>query len=155
MAHFAKIGMNGKIIQVLTCGNDVNQDANGVENEHFGKQFLEDTHNWPKEMWIQTSFNTRGGKHYNSDGTLSDNQSKALRGNYAGIGFTYDDENDIFMPPKPFPSWVKDVATASWKSPIGDAPDLTEEQINDATKIYHYTWNEDTQSWVLGFDPKA
>jgi hypothetical protein len=149
MAHFAKLGMNGKVIQVLTCSDSVNQDGNGIENENFGKQFLEDIHNWPKEMWIQTSYNTRGGKHYNFDGTLSADQSKALKGNFAGIGFTYDDENDIFMPKKPYPSWVKDVASASWKSPVGDAPALTEEQINDTNNLYEYKWDEENSTWNL------
>jgi hypothetical protein len=62
------------------------------------------------------------------------------------MGYTWDEDNNIFLPKKPFNSWVKDVATASWKSPIGDAPALTEEQ---KTALSYYSWNEAGQSWDL------
>ena len=102
-------------------------------------------------MWIQTSYNTKTNKYYNLDGSEGD-QSKKLRGNYAGIGFTWDEENQIFWPRKPYASWVKDMSTATWKSPIGDAPALTAEQQsqNEATThMWEYDWNEDNQSWDL------
>ena len=145
MAHFAKLGSNSKIIQVLTLNNEDMLNADGVEDESVGQQYLERHNNWPAQMWIQTSYNTRGGKHYKSDNTLSDDQSKALRGNYAGIGYIWDEDNNLFYPKKPYPSWVLNTTTASWHSPIGDAPDdLTDEEKAARTT---YVWNEDGQSW--------
>ena len=138
MAHFAKLGANGKIIQVLTLNNSDMLNADGVEDEAVGQQYLELHNNWPAQMWIQTSYNTSGNQHKNG-GT-------AFRGNYAGIGYEWDEDNQIFWPKKPFASWVKDTTTASWKSPIGDAPALTEEEI--AANKY-YVWNEEGQSWDL------
>ena len=75
-----------------------------------------------------------------------------FRGNYAGIGYTWDEDNEIFWPKKPYASWVKHIATASWKSPIGDAPALTQEQQDQNTAGTHrwgYNWNEETQAWDL------
>jgi len=107
-------------------------------------------------MWIQTSYNTQGNQHKNG-GT-------PLRGNYAGIGYTWDEDNNIFWPPKPgdangtFTSWVKNTTDAKWQSPIGDAPALTAEQEaqntpadenTPATHRWHYVWNEANQSWDL------
>ena len=151
MAHFAKLGANGKVIQVLTCDNEVMKDANGNEIEALGQQWLEAHNNWPAQMWIQTSYNTSNNEHKSGD------NSKAFRGNYAGIGYEWDEDNEIFWPKKPFASWVKDTATASWKSPIGDAPALTAEQTsqNEAdTHEWRYVWNEEGQSWDL-IDDKA
>jgi hypothetical protein len=138
MAHFAKLGANGKVIAVLTLNNSDMLNASGVEDETVGQQYLELHNNWPAQMWIQTSYNTQGGQH-KSGGT-------PFRGNYAGIGYSWDEDDQIFWPKKPFTSWVKDVATASWKSPIGDAPALTEEQ---RTANSYYQWNEAGQSWDL------
>ena len=59
MAHFAKLGANGKVIQVLTMDNDKMLNADGVEDESVGQQWLETHNNWPAQMWIQTSYNTR------------------------------------------------------------------------------------------------
>ena len=146
MAHFAKIGFNGKVLQVLTLDNKYMLNADGIEDEKVGQQYLQQHNNWSAEMWIQTSYNTGANKHSSGD------NSKAFRGNYAGIGFTWDEDNQIFWSKKPYPSWVKDIATASWKSPIGDAPTLTAEQIsqNEAgTNDWVYNWNEDEQSWDL------
>ena len=146
MAHFAKLGANGKVIQVLTMDNDKMLNADGVEDETVGQQWLEFHNNWPAQMWIQTSYNTVQNKH------LSGDDSKSFRGNYAGIGYTWDEDNQIFWPKKPYASWVKDIATASWKSPIGDAPALTAEQTsqNEAgTHMWGYDWNESGQSWDL------
>jgi hypothetical protein len=143
MAHFAKLGINGKVIAVLTLNNSDMLNASGVEDESVGQQYLETHNNWAAQLWIQTSYNTRNAKYYNQDGSEGD-QSKAFRGNYAGIGYTWDEDNNIFLPKKPYASWVKDVSTASWKSPIGDAPALTEEQ---KTAMSYYQWNESEQSW--------
>ena len=151
MAHFAKLGANGKVIQVLTMDNDKMLNADGVEDETVGQQYLETHNNWPAQMWIQTSYNTASNKHSSGD------DSKAFRGNYAGIGYEWDEDNNIFWPKKPFASWVKNTSDASWHSPIGDAPDLTAEQIsqNEAgTHSWGYGWNEEGQSWDLT-DSKA
>jgi hypothetical protein len=93
MAHFAKLGANGKVIQVLTLDNKDMLNADGVEDEAVGQQYLELHNNWPAQMWIQTSYNTAGNQHKNG-GT-------AFRGNYAGIGYTWDEDNQIFWPKKP------------------------------------------------------
>ena len=137
MAHFAKIGLNSKVIQVLTFNNSDMLNADGVEDESVGQAHLEKHSNWPAEKWIQTSYNTYGGVH-----TLG---GTPLRGNYAGIGYTWDEDNNIFYPKKPYASWVLNTTTASWHSPIGDAPDdLTDEEKAAGT---HYVWNEDTKAW--------
>ena len=144
MAHFAKIGANGKVIQVLTLDNKDMLNADGVEDESEGQQYLEKHNNWAAQMWILTSYNTSGNKHSSGD------DSKAFRGNYAGIGYEWDEDNQIFWTKKPYPSWVKHIASASWKSPIGDAPELSAEKQaqNDAgTHRWGYSWNEDNQSW--------
>jgi hypothetical protein len=144
MAHFAKIGMNGKVIAVLTMDNDKMLNADGVEDESVGQQWLEQHNNWPAPMWIQTSYNTSGNKH-NLGGT-------PFRGNYAGIGMIWDEDNQIFWPKKPYASWVKNTTEARWQSPIGDAPALTAEQTsqNEAgTNMWRYNWNESAQSWDL------
>ena len=144
MAHFAKLGTNNKVIQVLTFDNKDMLNADGVEDEAVGQQYLERNNNWPAQMWIQTSYNTVGNQHRNG-GT-------AFRGNYAGIGYTWDEDNQIFWPKKPHASWVKDISTASWKSPIGHAPALTQEQQDQTTAGTHrwgYNWNEETQAWDL------
>ena len=139
MAHFAKLGSNSRIIQVLTLDNKDMLNADGVEDESVGQQYLERHNNWPAQMWIQTSYNTQGGKHKSGD------DSKALRGNYAGIGYIWDEDNNLFYPKKPYASWVLNTTTASWHSPIGDAPDdLTDEEKAASTR---YVWNEDGKSW--------
>ena len=152
MAHFAKLGANGKVIQVLTMDNDKMLNADGVEDETVGQQWLETHNNWPAQMWIQTSYNTYSNQHKSGD------NSKALRGNYAGIGYEWDEDNQIFWPKKPYPSWVKNTTTAEWNSPLGDAPELTAEQIsqNEAnTNRWEYVWDEsayqadNTAGWIL------
>ena len=137
MAHFAKLGSNSKVIQVLTLNNGDMLNADGVEDETVGQQYLERHNNWPAQMWIQTSYNTSSGTH--KDG------GTPLRGNYAGIGYTWDEDNNIFYGKKPYASWVLNTTTASWHSPIGDAPDdLTDEEKAANT---HYVWNEGTGAW--------
>ena len=140
MAHFAKLGANGKVIQVLTLDNKDMLNADGIEDETVGQQYLEHHNNWPAQMWIQTSYNTINNTHNSGD------NSKAFRGNYAGIGFEWDEDNQIFWSKKPYPSWVKNISTASWESPIGNAPELTEEE---KTAGKYYVWNEANQSWDL------
>ena len=137
MAHFAKLGSNSKVIQVLALDNKDMLNADGVEDESVGQQYLERHNNWPAQMWIQTSYNTSQGTH-NSGGT-------PLRGNYAGIGHIWDEDNNIFYHKKPYASWVLNTTTATWHSPIGNAPDdLTGEEEEAGT---HYVWNEGTGVW--------
>jgi hypothetical protein len=137
MAHFAKISDTSKVLTVLTLDNKDMLNADGVEEETVGQQYLEKHNNWPAEKWIQTSYNTSRGTH--KDG------GTPLRGNYAGIGYTWDEDNNIFYGKKPYPSWVLNTTTATWHSPIGDAPDdLTDEEKAAFTS---YVWNEGTGAW--------
>jgi hypothetical protein len=144
MAHFAKINTNKEVLAVLTLDDKDMLNTSGVPEEIIGQQYLEKHNNWPAELWIQTSYNTVSNIHL-LGGT-------PFRGNYAGIGYTWDEVNQIFWTQKTYPSWVKDITTATWKSPIGDAPALTQEQINQNTAnthIWTYNWNETNQSWDL------
>ena len=144
MAHFAKIGFNSKVLTVHVIDNGDMLNADGVEDETVGQQYLETHSNWPAQMWIQTSYNTSHGTH-KLGGT-------PLRGNYAGIGHIWDEDNNIFHSKKPFPSWILNTTTADWHSPIGDAPALTEEQLSQGiagTHNWDYDWNEGGQSWDL------
>ena len=134
MAHFAKLGSNSKVISVLTLDNKNMLNADGVEDESVGQYYLEQHNNWPAQMWIQTSYNTAGGIH-KLGGT-------PFRGNYAGIGSTWDEDNNIFYGKKPFASWVLNTTDALWHSPIGDAPDLGAE-----SETHLYKWNESNKSW--------
>ena len=135
MASFAKIGLNGKVIEVLSVVNEVLHDANGVEQESIGIDFLTKLTGWA--IWKQTSYNTHGGVH--------DNGGTPLRKNHAGIGYTYDEDRDAFIPPKPFPSWVLNEDTCRWEAPIPE-PELTQEQIDNNN---YYIWNETNQTWEL------
>jgi hypothetical protein len=118
MAHYAKV-LDGKVIKVIKAEAD------------FFDSFIDDT---PGE-WIQTSYNTRGNIHYGPDGNPDD--GVALRGNYAGIGYVYDKENDVFYSEKPFASWSMNVNMWAWEAPI---PMPTDDK--------HYMWNEASASWV-------
>ena len=133
MAHFAKLGANGKVIQVLTLNNDDMLNADGVEDEAVGQQYLEQHNNWPAQMWIQTSYNTAGGQHKNG-GT-------PFRGNYAGIGYTWDEDDQIFWPKKPHASWTKNISTASWDAPI-TYPSVTDDGADPVVWFYNIYWNE-------------
>ena len=133
MAHFAKLGSNGKVIQVLTLNNSDMLNADGVEDEAVGQQYLETHNNWPAQMWIQTSYNTSGGQH--RDG------GTAFRGNYAGIGYTWDEDNEIFWPKKPYASWTKNTSTASWDAPI-TYPTITDDAEDPVVWNWSITWNE-------------
>tara|TARA_R110002126_G_scaffold143128_1_gene289277 strand:+ start:1067 stop:1543 length:477 start_codon:yes stop_codon:yes gene_type:complete len=138
MAHFAKISNDNTVLTVLVVEDKNCLNANGVEEELIGQQYLEQHNNWPANQWIQTSINTIKNTH-RLGGT-------PFRGNAAGIGHEWDSVNQIFWHEKPsvFNSWVKDISTASWVSPIGEAPTLTfEERLTD-----YYSWDEDNLTWV-------
>ena len=121
MAHYAKV-LDGIVTTVIVAEAD------------FFDTFVDDS----PGTWVQTSYNTRGGVHYkpNSD-TPSDDQSKALRKNFAGTNWIYDEDKDMFSPPQPYPSWTIDDTTGFWKAPTA--------QPDDGNK---YGWNESTKSWT-------
>ena len=152
MAHFAKISETHEVLTVHVVNNSDILNVDGVEDETVGQSYLEQHSNWPANLWIQTSYNTINNTH------LSGDNSKAFRGNYAGIGYTWDEDSNIFWPKKPHASWVKHIESAGWKSPIGDAPTLTDEQEaqniavdenNLPINFWVYNWNETNQSWDL------
>ena len=121
MGHYAKV-TDGIVQQVI------------VAEAEFFNTFVDSS---PGE-WIQTSYNTRGGVHYKPDSNEpSEDQSKALRKNYAGLGFSYDRVRDAFIPPKPYASWVLNEDTCLWDAPT---PMPTDDKM--------YTWDEATTSWV-------
>ena len=135
MAHYAKLGINSKVIGVHVVDNKDILNADGIEDEEVGRQYLERIHGWP--LWRKTSYNTRGIKHISGD------NSKAFRGNYAGIGYIYDEDNDMFLPKKPFSSWILNTSEARWESPVGDAPELSEAE----RTTHRYDWDEANGSW--------
>jgi hypothetical protein len=128
MASFAKIGLNNKVIEILSVVNEVLHDANGVEQEAIGIDFLTKLTGYP--VWKQTSYNTHGGVHNNG--------GIPLRKNHAGIGYTYDEDRDAFIPPKSFNSWVLNEDTCIWEAPVAMP-------INENI----YTWNESTLTWDI------
>ena len=140
MAHFAKLGVNGKVIAVHGLDNDQMLNADNQEDESVGQQRLQQIHGWPAAMWIQTSYNTRGNKYYNEDGSEGD-QAKKLRGNYAGIGYTYDEDNDMFFSPQPHASWSKNTSTAQWQAPI-TYPSVVDDGQDPVVWEYSIYWNE-------------
>ena len=107
MSHFAKIE-NGLVTQVIVAEQDFIDTQEGT--------------------WVQTSYNTRGNQHP---------EGRPLRGNYAGIGYTYDQTNDVFYAPQPYASWTLDNATWTWQAPT---PMPTDGKM--------YGWDESTQSWL-------
>ena len=138
MAHFAKLDINNVVLSVVVVANSNTTNPEGIEDEDIGIKFLEKITGWP--LWKKTSYNTKNGKYYNQDGSEGD-QSKTYRGNYAGAGLVYDQNNNIFIPQKPFPSWNLNISTASWEAPIP----IPKTQTNGTKDLYN--WNESLQSW--------
>tara|TARA_R110000822_G_scaffold75345_2_gene181258 strand:+ start:178 stop:618 length:441 start_codon:yes stop_codon:yes gene_type:complete len=141
MASFAKIGLNSKVIEVLSVHNNELLDSNGVEQEVNGIDFITKLTGW--SIWKQTSYNTHGGVHL-LGGT-------PFRKNHASIGYTYNEDKDAFIPPKPFNSWILNETTCLWKAPISK-PEFTAEQESQNTAETHYwcyVWNETTTAWDL------
>ena len=118
MAHFARV-KNGWVHEVIVAEQSF---IDGIQHNTDGN-------------WIQTSYNTNRGKHY-TEGVLSDDQSKALRKNYASKGMIYDRDRDAFYDPQPFPSWTLNEDSCVWEAPTAYPSDE-----ND------YNWNEETKSW--------
>jgi hypothetical protein len=125
MASFAKIGLNNKVIEVLSVHNNELLDSNGVEQEVNGIDFLTKLTGW--SIWVQTSYNNN------------------FRKNHAAIGYTYDEDRDAFIPKKPYNSWTLNETTCQWEAPVA-RPELTQEQINNKS---YYTWNEINQNWDI------
>jgi hypothetical protein len=117
MAYFAKIDSNNIVQEVVSINNN-ELLQNGVENETKGINFCKSLFGQDTN-WVQTSYNTKAGKHYLSDGvTLSQTQEKALRKNYANIGYIYNSQIDGFTPPQPIdPSLVLNTSTGLWEPP--------------------------------------
>tara|TARA_Y100001972_G_scaffold19616_1_gene22538 strand:- start:4692 stop:5201 length:510 start_codon:yes stop_codon:yes gene_type:complete len=144
MAHFAKIGLNNKVMTVTVVADTDCQAADGSEIEDVGVSFLENLTGWP--IWKKTSYNTHGNKYYNDDGSLASDQSKAYRGNFATVGSVWDDDAELFYPPKVYSSWTKDPSNATWKSPV-TYPSTTTYTVGSDTKNYNIGWNENLQRW--------
>ena len=119
MSHFAKVE-DGIVTKVLV-----------VEQEFIDTGALGDAN-----QWIQTSYNTCGGKHYDPVSREEDSGTP-LRKNYAGIGYTYDSVKDAFYSPQPYPSWTLDEDTCLWEAPVA---------LPDDDK--RYSWDEDTTAWI-------
>ena len=128
MAHFAKIGLDGKVIEVVAVHNNELLDSNGIEQESIGIDFL--TKLLGSSSWKQTSYNTYGGVHNNG--------KTPLRKNYASIGYEYDETRDAFIPPKPFNSWILNEDTCLWEAPVAYPNDITKD----------YIWDENTLNWI-------
>jgi len=129
MAHYVTLDENNIVI---SGGPGIDEDIllEGLEPELFYGNIV-------GKVVKRTSYNTRGGIHYQSDNnTPSENQTKAFRKNYASIGYYYDELRDAFIPPKPFPSWILNENTCLWGSPVPYP--------NDGKM---YTWNEDILNW--------
>ena len=118
MASFAKIGLNSKVIEVLSVNNEVLKDSNGIEQESIGIDFLTKLTGYP--LWKQTSYNNN------------------IRKNFAGIGYTYDETRDAFIPSKPFNSWILNENTCLWEAPVAIPDDENE-----------YIWNESIVNWQV------
>jgi hypothetical protein len=145
MSHFAKVE-NGIVTQVIV-----------IEQEQLN------TGNWgDPSLWIQTSYNTRGNVHYLPN-SWTPSGNTAFRGNYAGVGMIYDKENDVFYMPQPYPSWVLDKSSWTWKPPIKMPEVITPPIEVDGVTVpgipkTFYNWDEETLSWKeyitpLGYVP--
>ena len=119
MAHFAKIGIDNIVTNVIVVNNEDVLDENNVEQEALGIDFIHNLYNDDTTVWVQTSYNNN------------------FRKNYAGIGYTYDETNDVFYAPQPYPSWTLNNTSWIWEAPT-PYPDDDE----------HYTWDEDTLNWI-------
>ena len=117
MAHFAKLNSNNIVEKVIVVSNDIEI------NEQAGIDFINNLYG-TNDIWKQTSYNNR------------------IRKNFAGIGYTYDEIRDAFIPPKPFNSWILNEDTCLWESPI-DMP------TNELEENEYYYWNESIINWEI------
>jgi len=116
MAHFAKIGLNSKVIEVIKVNNEVLRDADGIEQETISIDFLTKLTGWA--IWKQTSYNSN------------------IRKNYAGKGYIYDEDRDAFIPKKPYPSWILNETTCVYESPVAKPDDGNEYNWNESTQSW-------------------
>ena len=119
MAYFAKLGTGNIVEQVISINNAVITDANGVEQEQLGNDFINKLYN-TRDVWKQTSYNGN------------------IRKNFAGVGYKYDQTRDAFIPKKPYNSWTLNETTCQWEAPVVKPDDEN-----------RYTWNETNQIWDL------
>jgi hypothetical protein len=118
MAHFAELDTNNVVTRVIVVGNPDCLDENGQESEAAGIAFCQSLFG-ADTRWVQTSYNGN------------------MRGNYAAVGYTYDEQLDAFIPIKPYPSWVLNEITITWEAPV---PMPSDGQV--------YVWDEANQAWV-------
>ena len=130
MAHFAELDENNIVQRVIVVHNNELLDEQGIESEVKGIQFCTSLFG-ENTRWKQASYNTIGGKHLLN--------KTAFRKNYPGIGYTYDESRDAFIPPKPFNSWILNETTCLWESPV-PFPEVDNN---------NYFWNEENQSWDI------
>jgi len=166
MAHFAKLSEDNIVLSVeVVADADTTNDQN-IEDELTGITFLQGVHGWTN--WKKCSYNTHGGKYYNSDGTLASDQTKAFRKNYPGIGYTYNSSLDMFVSPKPegMTSWVMDEDIGSWKPPVDhpttevygenipltlgwDEANLRWTATDNQDPQQSYRWDSENLSWII------
>jgi len=129
MAHYAFLNMQNIVTEVIVGKDETDGPTNW--EMHYG--------NFREQVCKRTSYNTKGGVYYDPQtGEPAEDQSKAFRKNYAGIGYTYDESRDAFIPPKLFDSWELNENSCLWEAPIPYPEDGNK-----------YIWNEETQNWDL------
>ena len=132
MAHFAELNENNEVLKVIVVDNNDTSNSDGEEIELIGISFLKGLFGFDTK-WKQTSYNGN------------------FRVRYAGVGYSYDETLDAFVPPKPYESWILNPTTADWEAPITQ-PELTQEQDESG---YYYYWDEtsyqqdNTTGWIL------
>lgn len=122
MAHFAELNENNKVIRVVVVENYCILNENNEESEELGISYLNNLYN-ENLNWKQTSYNNN------------------FRNVFGGPGFSYDETLDAFISPKPYPSWILNETTITWKAPVPEPTDVPEGS--------YYEWNEEEQSWEL------
>jgi len=123
MAYFAKLGKGNIIENIISINNAVITDANGIEQEQLGNDFINKLYN-TRDVWKQTSYNNN------------------IRKNYAGVGYQYDQTRDAFIAPKPFNSWILNEDTCIWEAPVAIPTTTLEEN-------QYYSWNESIINWEV------
>ena len=123
MAYFAKLGTGNIVENVISINNTVITDSNGIEQEQLGVDFINKLYN-TRDVWKQTSYNNN------------------IRKNFAGVGYSYDQTRDAFIPPKPFNSWILNESTCLWNAPVSEPTTQLEE-------TQYYSWNESIINWEI------
>ncbi len=126
MAHFAELDNNNVVLRVIVVSNDDCKDSDGNESETVGIAFCQSLFG-SDTYWVQTSYNNN------------------IRYRYAGIGSTYDQDNDVFILPQPYPSWILNTDTWDWDAPVLKPDDAGFHE--DTNTFIAYFWNEETISW--------